>query len=171
VKIIMLALVLTIGISGTLATALEVQGSSSSSTVHVYEINPMTEEELALAEATCPFSEENLGSYQPSIQANLLPSGSLVVDSYHATDVPQEVIVVWQRIGPMTEKELAIADATCPFNEENLFARTIASPDKSQIALSHKEQNSLSVCSLETGLNKAAVMNAYKSAHRADFTL
>jgi len=113
-KTVVLALVLAAGISSVPVAGL--------STMHVYhDIHPMTEEELAFAEANCPFSEENLGSSQQSTQANPLPSVS-AIEFNNVTYEPREFIDVWQSIRPMTDKELAIADAKCSFSKENLIS-------------------------------------------------
>jgi len=161
-KTIMLVLILVAGIS-----IIPVAGSSL---IYVYRnIHAVSLEELALTEAPCPDSEHNQGSSQLPVQSNPLPSVSIIADPYIASDKPHENLVVWQNIRPLTGKELALAEASCPFGDDNLFAFTIASSDKSQIALSHRSQNSLSGCSPETGLNKVSVMNACKIVHRLDF--
>jgi hypothetical protein len=160
-KAIMLALVLAAGIS--------IGPVAGSSTIYVYhDIEAVSLEELTLAGIPCPDSGQNQSYLEPPIESNPLPSGSNVVEPSKASK-PFENLLVLQSVRPMTGKELALAEASCPFSDGNLFALTIAFSDKSQIALSQGYKNSLAACSLETGLNKAGVMNACKTANRPDF--
>jgi hypothetical protein len=153
-KIIMLVLVLAAGISIVPVAGL--------STTHVfYDIQPMTEEELAFAEATCPFGEENLESSQQSTQMNPLPSDSAIVEFNGATDEAREFIEIWQSTKPMTGKELALANARCPFSEENLFSCLLPVQQRPQFSFSPAFQDSLFEYSGQSWM-EATIMNAYR---------